>query len=628
MAYNFIEMTKKILFIFLLLVLANAKNFAGEAQPVDALIGKYKSAPEDTAKVKLAIIIAQEFMLLNPDSTIYFAKEGLSLAEKLNYTHGKATCLHLIGTAFSLKDDYAAALKNIFSALALQEQIRDLAGVAAGKVTMGNIYKNVLDFPKAMTTFIQARDMFLDQHDTAGYGVTLTCIANVYVEQDSLDKALDYFLRGLDISNRYKNRYAVANSYLNIAILYNKQKNTVKALQYAEAGLRLSNEIGYSEGDAGCRIVLAQIFMEKKNYAQAISSADNALRTARELESYLDISRAATILSDCYKRTGNYQKSLMYLEISTAANDSMVSIEKNESLSRIQYRHEVENQESQIILLQEREQAKNNILVLFVVAGLIGSIFTFAIFRSRQKERKVNELLLLQNEANRKLNADLQNLDEQKNKIMGKVAHDLRSPLSTICGLVEVIGSEVEEKHDEEVGKYLGYIDNITRSSLQLVNDLLDISVIASGNLALQKESVDYLSLVNETVEYYNIRSAKKNITIRLENQETIPNLLCDPNKTRQVLNNLLDNAIKYSELHTTISVRIKIKNEFVLTEVEDKGVGIPGDDIEKLFKEFSVTSVKSTGNEKSSGLGLAICKKIVETQGGQIGVRLSLIHI
>jgi signal transduction histidine kinase len=179
----------------------------------------------------------------------------------------------------------------------------------------------------------------------------------------------------------------------------------------------------------------------------------------------------------------------------------------------------------------------------------------------------------------------------------------------------------MEEANYNEVKKFLSYIENISKSSLQLANDLLDISVIASGKLVLQKESVAYSDFVRETADYHIVRGAKKNIRISLEIPDTALQVFCDPNKIRQVLNNLLDNAIKYSNPDNSIEVRAKRDGNFIRTEVVDAGVGIPGEDIEKLFKEFSVTSVKSTGNEKSSGLGLAICKKIVETHGGQIGV-------
>ncbi len=624
-------------------------GFCQNVHVTDSLKNKFREQANDTTKVSLAIKIAQDYMLIDPDSSIFYAQKGLSISERLDYLRGKAVCMHLLGTAYTMKDNYATGLKYIYSSLELKQQLHDEKGIAAGKITLGNIYKNALELSKAMWVFKEAADIFEKLHDTINYGVSLNCMANVCVDQDSLKQALAYFLKASDIAVRYKNVYSIANANLNMAIVYNKLGDREKSRRFAEAGLKLSSEIQYAEGEAGCKIVLARVAMAEKDYKQAIGFATDALEISQDLESYYDIYRSSSILYGCYKETGDYRKALKYHEISGAANDSIMCLDKAESLSRIQLNNEIRHRESEISELKQKSREKNLALIVLVFVIAAGLIITYIILRSRQKERKINQLLLLQTEANVKQNAELliqkefiekqnseiaekntlltkkneelQILDEQRNKILGRVAHDMRSPLGTICGLVEVISSEIDENNYTEVKKYLTYIENISKSSLQLVNDLLDISVIASGKLVLQKASVAYSELLRETAGYYNIRGIKKNIRVNLSMPKEELGVFCDPNKIRQVLNNLLDNAIKYSESNTLIELRTKLENGFIRTEVTDAGVGIPEEDIEKLFKEFSVTSVKSTGNEKSSGLGLAICKKIVETHGGQIGV-------
>jgi signal transduction histidine kinase len=616
---------------------------------LDSMKIRFSESSADTVKVNLAIKLAQEYMLINPDSAICYAQKGLSFSERSNYLWGKAVCLHLMGTAYTMKDNYAIALKYIYNSLDIKQELNDQKGIAAGKITLGNIYKNGLELSKAMEVFKEAGDIYEKLRDTINYGVSLNCVANVYVEEDSLQQALVYLLKASDIALKYKNAYSIANTNLNMAIVYNKLGNRSKAKQFAESGLQLSRKINYAEGEAGCKIVLARVAIGEKDYKLAINHAKDALDISEGLESYWDVYRSATILYECYKKTGDYRNSLKYLEVSATANDSIMTLDKAENLSRMQLNNEIRHRESEILELKQKSHEENFTLIILVCVIAAGLVVSYVIFRSRQKERKINQLLLLQTEANikqnvelqgqkefiekqnveiakknellTKQNEDLQNLDEQRNRILGRVAHDLRSPLGTISGLVEVTTAEIEEPDGGEAQKYLSYIDNISKSSLQLVNDLLDISAIASGKLVLQKESVDYRALLMETIEFYNIRGAKKNIRIRHNIPKTIPALVCDPNKIRQVLDNLLDNAIKYSEPNTMVELRVSCDNDCVLTEVADSGVGIPDEEKEKLFKEFSVTSAKSTGNEKSFGLGLAICKKIIDTHGGQIGV-------
>jgi signal transduction histidine kinase len=635
--------------IVIMLLTLHMTGICQNVHAPDSLTNTFRMQADDTAKVSLAIKIAQDYMLIDPDSAINYAQKGLTLSEKLDDIRGKAACMHLLGTAYTMKDNYVTGLKYIYASLDLKQQLNDEKGIAAGKITLGNIYKNALELSKAMNVFKEAADIFVKLHDTINYGVSLNCMANVYVDQDSLKQALAYFLKASDIAKRYKNVYSIANANLNMAIVYNKLGDREKARQFAESGLKLSSEMHYAEGEAGCKIVLARVASSRSEYPQAIKFAKDALDISQTLESYYDVYRSSAILYECYKKTGDYRNSLKYLEVSSSANDSIMCLDKAEGLSRMQLNNEIRHRENEILELNQKSHEKNLALIILAFVIAVGLIISYVIFRSRQKERKVNQLLLLQTDANVKQNAELlkqkefiekqnieiaeknelltrsneelQALDEQRNKILGRVAHDMRSPLGTICGLVEVITSEIEEKNYDEVKKFLAYIENISRSSLQLANDLLDISVIASGKLVLQKSSVAYSELLRETADYYNIRGVKKNIRINLNLPEEELGALCDPNKTKQVLNNLLDNAIKYSEPDTSVELSAKLEGGFIKTEVTDAGVGIPEEDIEKLFKEFSVTSVKSTGNEKSSGLGLAICKKIVETQGGQIGV-------
>ncbi len=640
----------------IIIILFFLLSFTGLGQNVhvqDSLLKQFHELREDTSKVSLAIKIAQDYMLIDPDSVIWYAQKGLALSEKLNYIKGKAVCMHLLGTAYTMKDNYATGLKYIYNSLDLKEQLHDEKGIAAGKITLGNIYKNGLELTMAMDVFREAGQIFESLQDTVNYGVALNCMANVYVEQDSLKQALAYFLKSLAIAERYKNLYSIANAHLNMAIVHNKLGNNIQARRFAESGLQLSQKMHYAEGEAGCNIVLAKVMMSGKKYPETIDFAKKALDISSDLESYWDIYRSSAILYECYKAMGDYRNSLKYLEISSSANDSIMSLDKTESLSRIQLNNEIRHRESEISALKQKSHEKNLALIVLVFIIAAGLIISYVVFKSRQKEHKINQLLLLQTDANVKQNAELlkqkefiekqnteiaekneqltgkneelQALDEQRNKILGRVAHDLRSPLGTISGLVEVISSELEESNYEDVNKFLGYIGNITRSSLQLANDLLDITVIAAGKLVLTKESVAYSELLKETVDYYRIRGSKKNIQISLNLPEVELGVFCDPNKIRQVLNNLLDNAIKYSEPGTVVNIKIRLEGAFIRTEVTDAGVGIPEEDIEKLFKEFSVTSAKSTGNEKSSGLGLAICKKIVETHGGKIGVTSKL---
>lgn len=199
-------------------------------------------------------------------------------------------------------------------------------------------------------------------------------------------------------------------------------------------------------------------------------------------------------------------------------------------------------------------------------------------------------------------------------------AHDLRNPLGVIMNLSEFILEE-KEKLSEEAVSFLEKIDSLSKFMLNMVTELLDISSIESGQMNLNKTRFDLVQLVRDAVTLNKSLAEKKNIFINfVSSEESLP-LYADLNKIDQVITNLLTNAVKYSYQNTNTVVAIMKDLKKARLVVKDEGQGIPSNEIIKLFKPFAKTSVKSTGGEKSTGLGLMIVKKIVDGHGGTITV-------
>ena len=156
---------------------------------------------------------------------------------------------------------------------------------------------------------------------------------------------------------------------------------------------------------------------------------------------------------------------------------------------------------------------------------------------------------------------------------------------------------------------------------LQLINDLLDISKIEAGKLDLKKNETDYIAFIERNISMNEFFAKNKNISIQcdLEMQHQI--LSFDDGKIEQVLNNLIGNAIKYSNSGTTITVKVFKENNQIVTQIIDNGQGIPEKEINDIFRPFKRSSVRPTNGESSHGLGLAIVKKIIEGHNGEVGV-------
>lgn len=205
-----------------------------------------------------------------------------------------------------------------------------------------------------------------------------------------------------------------------------------------------------------------------------------------------------------------------------------------------------------------------------------------------------------------------------KNRIIGIASHDLRNPIASIRGLSEFLAEAGPLTPDQmEIAMT---IQTTSDSMLHLVDELLDLSVIESGEERSEREPCSIYEIVSSSLNIYQFTANKKSIKLKLQDEGEIPELLLlDKMQFRRLVDNVLSNAVKYSPAETSVQVTMAREEHLLKIIVEDEGPGIPEDEMHKLFTDFGKTSVQPTGNETSTGLGLSICKKIVETHKGRI---------
>lgn len=218
-----------------------------------------------------------------------------------------------------------------------------------------------------------------------------------------------------------------------------------------------------------------------------------------------------------------------------------------------------------------------------------------------------------------KSNSRLNELNDEKNKIIGIAAHDLRSSFSSIQAISELMTAKETERENLE---FLDLINKASTKSLRLLDNLLNVSKIEFSTINLNIQQHDYISFIKSNIRFYQLHANRKNITIALDCTEDDLIVSYDEIHMEQVLTNLVTNAIKYSHANSEIRIKIKKTDWEVLTEIIDYGVGIPENEFGKLFKFFETTSAKPTSGETATGVGLAIAKKIVRSHGGTIGVK------
>ena len=213
-------------------------------------------------------------------------------------------------------------------------------------------------------------------------------------------------------------------------------------------------------------------------------------------------------------------------------------------------------------------------------------------------------------------NQELSALNEEKNRLLGAVVHDLRTPLTVVAGYAEFLRLGVL---DDEQRDFVEQILRTTGFMEALVDDLLDLSAIEAGSLQLRLEEIDLHEHLARVVELNRRLAARKDVRVQLAADPGAVVARVDAGKVEQVLNNLIGNAVKFSPRGTRVTVSLAADEGTARIAVADEGQGIPAGELAHLFEPFRVTSVRPTEGEKSTGLGLAIVHRIVTGHGGQI---------
>lgn len=217
-------------------------------------------------------------------------------------------------------------------------------------------------------------------------------------------------------------------------------------------------------------------------------------------------------------------------------------------------------------------------------------------------------------------------VQNERDALLGIAAHELRNPLATILGYTEILSNYENLNHDKK--KKIFAVLNERASHLQeIINNILDYARIDKGKIEINLTKNDLLKLIEEII--IKSRFLAKNKKISLVFSTNLNECFCNIDKVRleEVITNLIDNAIKYSPQNSEVIIYLDKTNNSVIIKVEDKGQGIKEDELKFLFELFSNVKLSSrpTSGEKSTGLGLAICKKIVSLHKGTIKVKSKL---
>ena len=555
--------------------------------------------------------IGYSYINLDNDKAIEFTQKALKVRQRIEDKAGIATSLNVLGVIYYYQGDYLTSIENHFKAMKMREEVGDENKMATSYNNISLVYLALEDYDTALEYLNKALVIRTKTHNNKGSAIIKGNIGDIYSRMGKYDKAISYLNDALLTNKKTGNKISEAGVYLIFAKIFMEMNNNKAALDNYKMAIDLYSEIDEKHGMSQAENGIASILQNEGKIELAISHAQNAIEQATSINSLENIVKAANTLQTAYSSLGDYKKAFEYATLYQQSSDSLKISDKIKKLAKTEFEYKIQV----IKKIQESEIAyqKNFIkwlTVTIILGGIIIVLIIFGYFHIRKTNRQLNNL-----------NNSLKEHDYTKDKFLSIIAHDLRGPFHALLGLSEALANDIDELSNDEIKDYNKDINKSLKRQYELLNNLLHWSRLQNTNFSLSLESICLFDELNNTIQTLELAAAEKKISITNEVDKTIA-VNADKSMIQLVMRNIISNSIKFSIKNGTIKIFSEQFDGHIKISVSDKGVGIPAKDLDKIFRMDVQYSTAGTMDEKGTGLGLMLCKEIVEKHGGSIEIK------
>ncbi|WP_439881850.1 tetratricopeptide repeat protein [Pontibacter sp. MBLB2868] len=611
-------------------------------------ITSVQSRLEETSDVFEQVKLLCELSKLNVNTSLStslaYANKAVQLAEHADCPTGLAYAYNAIGVAYDKSGDYNGAAEYYYRSLRIREELKDSVGLSASYNNIGSIYNIQNNFEKATEFYEKSLDIAVALHDTVSIAMSYNNLGSIYQKKQDLNKALNYILKSLHLKQKLGDKESIVLSLNNVGYIYSDMGGWDKAISYHKRALELLPPQDSSLSKAYSLYGLAQAYMFGGFPEQALPFALRNLEVVKTIKSKEEIKIGAELLNEIYIKLGDYKKAHNYLSLYDQYKDSVSTTETDTKIAKLQLQYDKEKAEQENKLLkaerdlQEQDMGRKNLLQYFTISLLLMSVVLAVVFfMGRQRLHRFNKLLILKNNSILEQSAalthkqeelqkqavllqqqktELEKLNNVKDKLFSIIAHDLRGPLVTLKGLLNVFSRGAVPP--EKMKTFISAIETSQQNSLWLLDNLLLWAKAQMNGLKVEPGEVNISKLVKQNIKLLQPQAEHKGLKLI---SDIDPELLlfADKEMTDLVIRNLVSNAIKFSKQGDEITVKADCNADKVTVKVVDSGIGILPEKLGTLFTGHNNSSSPGTANEKGSGLGLQLCRYFIEQNGGQI---------
>ncbi len=562
------------------------------------------------------------------------AETARFLCEQNGDSHLTATIHRTLGNIFMVMRDYGRALQYFEHTLALAEDLEDHEMTAFTLNSIAIAYWRMKQWEEAETYLRQARKARGD--DPGNEAVFNNNIAVALLEQGRFNRAEKLFRETLDFQKEADNPYAVALLQSNLGDLYQRKGQPQQALGFLDKSMQIPDTGRNHFVFARSLRHKARVLADLDRFEEAIAACEKSLAYGRDLQDRAELMDSYEALLELYESAGNYKAALEALRKRTGLKEEILSDQTRLQSAQFKARYEFSEQERRMRELQQEKriqqlQRNATLLVLFLLLVII----VILIFRSRlhrRASRRISEQKAEIEQSHASLQeayTRLEELNREKDEILGIAAHDLRNPIGAIRQVAHLLREDGAVESHSERKEMLEGITHSADTVLDILSNLLDLNRLENSAISVTWEKVECTEIVDAALRHYNAEAIRKKQSINHQPCPEGPPVHGDRILLQQIIGNLLSNAIKYSPPESAIHIDVgpAENRSMVRFVVRDEGPGLTKEDQRRLFLKFARLSTRPTGGETSTGLGLSIVKKLVGMMHGRVYCESVLGH-
>lgn len=630
----------------------------------DSLMNRLRQKPAPEERVRLYLELAKVHEHSDLQKTVLYADSGILLASKLKAIEEHLPSLYLRkGMALRKQSVNAEAVKSFDAGLAQSVAQHDQLNEARFYSELASIAYSNGEIPKALDLDQRALDLFVGLKDTLGItesynniGVIywhkeqrskammfykkavalnssakhlitkarlLNNIGLIFKDIDQYDSGLRYFKEALSYLDPKKSSYGYALVNNNIGISYREKGDYNLALKHFEIARRLQVELNDQYGLTLVNDNIGRVLIAQHKFKEGLAYLKTALEYSLKADNLEWQGHVSEHLADAYELMGDFKNAYEARKQADVYEDSLASRSRSRELAEVEVKYQVKQKQAENELLKAENELNlstirnKNLLVTgtIVFSVLVFTLLVFA-YRALQIKKKTTAVI-------EEKNARLEALNQEKNNLMGIVAHDLKSPFNSIGGITNIL--PLAGPLNDEQKKFVALINTVVESSRTLIQDLLDLSALENREMKVAHESVNVSELMAGVHAKHSLQAQKKGIVLLLSEEAKNTVIVSDRRHIERILDNLISNALKFSQTGTEVTIGTKLESGQVQFYVKDQGPGISHEDQKHLFKKFRKLTAQPTQGEASSGLGLSIVKALVDELDGSIAVESEL---